>query len=444
MTPASAPEPAASRGARRLRLPDGLGEALWLWLVLRLGLGLLGVFFWAQLQIATPCHFELAMNGWGTPPPLAEEGAAFPLVGVWQRWDACWYTKIAAYGYEPGTDSANFWPLTPLAIGVVSIPLGGNVALGGLVMAGIAYVLAITGLFRLVKHDFDEPLARRTVLFISVAPAAFFLFAPFTEAPFLAAAVWAIYGARTRHWGIAALAAFVAGLTRIQGIFLVLPLAWEAWCAWRERSMATAGAALVGEAADGPEPVEPAVELDGALSEPLPEPTPAGPTRRRVPALASIVAVVAPLVAFGSFLAFTSAWMGTTPLQTQAIWGGNSFHPTWEVIDAALRWIIEKRDGLQALNLAALLLFIVAVIAGVKALPLSYSLFAIPQVTLIAIRIQPTPLTSTTRLLEVVFPAFVVFAIWMDGRRREVTWTVISTMTLAALVWLFAKGDWVA
>jgi hypothetical protein len=409
-----APDPLEEpRPSRRPHLPEGLGEALWLWLVLRLGLGFLGVFFWAQMQIAGPCHFELAMNDWGTPPPLASEGAEFPLVGVWQRWDACWYTKIAASGYEPGTDSANFWPLTPVAIRAASIPLGGDVALGGLVMAGLAYLIAITGLFRLVKHDYDEPLARRTVLFISVAPAAFFLFAPFTEAPFLAATVWAIYGARTRHWGIAALAAFIAGVTRIQGIFLVLPLAWEAWCAWHER-------------------------LDPALSRP------AGPTRRGLVVAASIFATVAPLLAFGSFMAFTAVWMGTTPLQTQAIWGGNSFHPTWEVIDAALRWTIEKHDALQGLNLAAMLLFIVAVIAGIRALPLSYSLLAIPQVALIAIRIQPTPLTSTTRLLEVVFPAFVVFAIWMNGRRREISWTVISTMILTALVWLFAKGDWVA
>ena len=56
-----------------------------------------------------------------------------------------------------------------------------------------------------------------------------------------------------------------------------------------------------------------------------------------------------------------------------------------------MRWIIEHHDPLQALNLGMLLLFIVLVVAGVRLLPISYSLLAIPQVALIAIRIQPTP-----------------------------------------------------
>jgi hypothetical protein len=342
------------------------------------------------------------MKDWGSVPPLASGMPEFPLVGVWQRWDACWYSKIATFGYVPGTDSANFWPLTPLSMGIVGRLLGGDVALAGLTVAGISYVIAITGLFRLVRRDFNEPLARRTVLFISIAPAAFFLFAPFTEAPFLAATVWAVLAARERRWWLAALAAFLAGVTRIQGLFLVLPLAWEAFCAWREGD------------------------------------------RHRLPALGSIVAVIAPAAAFASFLAFSAAVMGTTPLQTQAIWGGNSFHPTWEVVDAAVRWTIDKHDALQALNLFTLLLFMVAVVAGLRMLPVAYSLLAVPQIALIAVRIQPTPLTSTTRLVEVVFPAFVVFAIWMNGRRREISWTVISTLLLGALVWLFVKGDWVA
>ena len=123
-------------------------------------------------------------------------------------------------------------------------------------------------------------------------------------------------------------------------------------------------------------------------------------------------------IGFGSFLLATAAITGRTPLDTQDVWGGKNFHPPWEVVDASLRWIIEHHDSLQALNLAMLLLFLVLVVVGVRRLPVSYSLLAIPQVVLIAIRIQPTPLTSTARLLEVVFPAFVVIALATGGRRR--------------------------
>ena len=91
-------------------------------------------------------------NGWQTIPPLADQGSAFPLVGVWQRWDACWYTKIATFGYEPAENSVNFWPMFPVLTGLVGRLVRGPMALGGLVVAGVAYIVAMIGLRRLVAR----------------------------------------------------------------------------------------------------------------------------------------------------------------------------------------------------------------------------------------------------------------------------------------------------
>ncbi len=404
---ASDPPPARPPARRfgHLAVPAGLSEGLWLLVLMRVGLGLFAIFVWAHVSIPPPCHFELALDHWKTNPPLANSGIEFPLVGVWQRWDACWYSKVATFGYEAGEDSIAFWPLLPALMHVVAWPLGGDVALSGLIVVGFFYVLAVIGLYRLVTRDFSEPVAQRTVLFITIAPAALFLFAPFTEAPFLALSVWTILAARERRWLLAAFVGLLAGLTRIQGVFLVLPLAWEAWCAWRERRASGAG--------------------------PL-------------PAAASLVALAAPLVGFVSFFAATSIVVGRTPLDAQQVWGGTNFHPSWEVVNASLNWIIAHHDPVQAINLAMLLLFVGLVAAGLPRLPVSYSLLAIPQVVLLAIRIQPTPLTSTSRYLEVVFPAFVVVALVTEGRRRAVTWGVLSLLALAALTWLFVNGEWVA
>src|SRR3954471_13771136 len=117
---------------------------------MRLGLFLVAAFLVLHRGVPGPCHFELARNGWLTIPPLADEGPAFPLVGVWQRWDACWYTKIATYGYEPAELSVNFWPMFPVFTAIVAIPLAGAVALGGLIVSAVAYVAAMIGLYRLV------------------------------------------------------------------------------------------------------------------------------------------------------------------------------------------------------------------------------------------------------------------------------------------------------
>jgi hypothetical protein len=63
----------------------------------------------------------------------------------------------------------------------------------------------------LIARDFEPVVARRTVLLISIFPSAFFLFAPFTEALFLALAVWCIAMARERRWLLAGALGFLAG-----------------------------------------------------------------------------------------------------------------------------------------------------------------------------------------------------------------------------------------
>jgi Dolichyl-phosphate-mannose-protein mannosyltransferase len=401
-----------SSGSWLDRLPGGFIDAVALFFTLRIALGLVAAYLWWKGGLPGPCHFELARNGWLTTPPLADQGLEFPLAGVWQRWDACWYGKIATFGYEPAEMSANFWPLFPVLTGGVARVIGGSVAVAGLVVSAISYVAAMTGLFRLVARDFDPVTARRTVLILSIFPSAFFLFAPFTEALFLALAVWSIAMARERRWLLAGSLALLAALTRIQGVFLVLPLAWEAlaaagltaWRPWREWRLPTVDAGAL---------------LRGGL------------------------ASIGPLAGFVGFFAFSAIVAGETPLDTQDAWGGKQFFPPWEVVDAAWRWTLEHHDPLQFLNLALLVLFVVLLAIGLFRLPVAYSLFAIPQVALLATRIQPTPLTSTNRYLLVVFPAFVILAL-IPWRRARLAWAITSTLFLAVLLQAFLMGDYVA
>jgi hypothetical protein len=136
---------------------------------------------------------------------------------------------------------------------------------------------------------------------------------------------------------------------------------------------------------------------------------------------------------------------GQTPLDTQEAWGGTNFHPPWEVVDASWRWALEHHDPLQLLNLATLLLFAFVALLGLRQVPVAYSLYAIPQILILATRIQPTPLTSTARYLLVVFPVFVVLALvpprwgWL-----RFGWAVVSIMLLGLLVADFIRGNYVA
>ena len=394
------------------RLPPGLTDALALFLTMRFVLGVVVLYLWWRGGLPGPCHFELARNGWMTIPPLADNGAEFPLVGVWQRWDACWYSKIAAFGYEPRELSVTFWPLFPVLAGSVARLVGGSVALGGMIVSAIAYLAAMVGLYRLVARDTDDETACRTMILITIFPSAFFLFAPFTEALFLALAVWTMTLARERRWLLAAILGGLAGLTRIQGVFLALPIGWEAlaaagltvWRPWRELRL---------------------------------------PTVAWGPLVRGLLASFGPLVGFASFLAYTAAIAGQTPLDTQDAWGGKEFFPPWDVVAAAWHWAVDRADPLQFLNLVVLIVFGALLVVAAKRLPFAYTLFALPQFILLATRIQPTPMTSTTRHVLVLFPAFVVVAL-IPWRRARLAWAIASILFLAILLREFQTGTFVA
>lgn len=386
-----------------------VAEAVGLFFALRIGLSLLGAL------IATrggwgPCHFEEALNGWQTMPELLREGPAFPLAGIWERWDACWYMKIATFGYEPGERSVAFFPLFPGAVRAVGSVTALPYPVAGLLVSGAAYVAAMAGLLRLVAATHGLRIARWTMRYLSLFPAAFFLFAPFSEALFLAAAVWCLVFARARQWTPAIVLATLAGLTRAQGLLLVLPLAWETWLAARE------------------------IRAEGGL--------------RTLPVLRrqalSVVATIAPALAFAGYALAAGALTGETPYDAQSLWGGTQFHPPWEVAAASASWALERGDGIQALNLAALLGAAALLVAGARRLPLTYSLYAWPPLLLIATRIQPTPLTSTTRYLVVLFPVFIVAALLTERAWLRQAWLVVSALLLGVLATLFLQGDFVA
>ena len=410
---------------------------LGLFVTLRVVLGVLGALLWYTNKLPGPCHFELALDGWTVFPPLDDQGIAFPLVGVWERWDGCWYTNIAANGYVM-KDSVSFWPLYPAFASFAGQLLGGDIALGGMIVNGVAYVLAMVGLVRLVRLDFGRRVADRTVLFISVFPAAFYFFAPFSEAVFLASAVWAIYGARQHLWLVAGVAAMLAGFSRIQGIFLMLPIGWEAVRYWWLRGLPPTDEAESRRFA-GWNFAHGRARVAGVLAR-LPH--------WRVPAwpdlLAPVLAVALPLLAFATFMVYAKSVTGQTPFESQSLWGGTNYHAPWETLTVAWNWAAEHHEVVVLLNVVVLAGFLVGIVVGLFRLPLSYSLFAAPQVLIAAIRIQPTPLTSTLRLMLVVFPVFVLISLGCKDRRIERAWLLLSTVLLAYLVSLYFQGDFVA
>ncbi len=159
------------------------------------------------------------------------------LLEPWVHQDTKYYVSIAERGYRLDDGTAQFHPLYPWLGRVVGTVLGGNMLLGLLVVSSLCTLGALALLYRLALLDTDAATARRATLFLALTPAAVMLFAPYTEPLFLLCSIGCLLLARQGRWWWAGLAGGLAALTRQQGIFLLVPLAYELWVAaggrWR-------------------------------------------------------------------------------------------------------------------------------------------------------------------------------------------------------------------
>ena len=147
------------------------------------------------------------------------------LVDVWLRWDAVHYMNLAWGGYEnAGAADMNFWPLYPYLVRLIQSVLRDETVLTGLIVSTAAAIAAAVYLWKLARYLFnDRALANWTVLLWVIYPTSFFLVAPYTDGLFAALAAAALWNISQRKWIAAGILGALAGLTRSQGILLIVP-----------------------------------------------------------------------------------------------------------------------------------------------------------------------------------------------------------------------------
>ena len=128
-------------------------------------------------------------------------GPASPLtiiINMFYHWDAPHYVSIAENGYVNTGDPANFivfFPLYPALIRLFTVDFN-YASLSALIISNVSSLVAFAYLYKLAKLEFNESVALKAVLFLSVFPTAYFLSAPYTEGLFFALAIACIYYAR--------------------------------------------------------------------------------------------------------------------------------------------------------------------------------------------------------------------------------------------------------
>ena len=199
-------------------------QPLLLWLMLR-GMTSLVAAFVSTLRPLTELEKTVPLF-----PPSSPLGdwITRALLSPWLRWDAEWYQRIVVQGYHPTDGTAQFHPLYPwLATTLANVGIHPLLCL--LIVSGISGIALFYVLEHCANLDLSPNESRLAMISFAFAPPAFVLFAPYSEATFLLFAVLCIFWARKHAWWLAGLAGGLATLTRQQGIFLLLPLAWELW-----------------------------------------------------------------------------------------------------------------------------------------------------------------------------------------------------------------------
>jgi Mannosyltransferase (PIG-V) len=168
------------------------------------------------------------------------------LINLPARWDAGWYLQIAAHGYRWDPDyrmqqNVAFFPALPMLMRAGGRLLGGDelaTLWAGVLISNAVFVMALVYLFRLARaQGTGDERGALAVWLVSAYPFAVFFGAVYTEALFLLSSVAAFWHASAGRWGRVAVWGLLAGLTRPNGAFLSVPLAYLACAeAWRART----------------------------------------------------------------------------------------------------------------------------------------------------------------------------------------------------------------
>lgn len=140
------------------------------------------------------------------------------------NFDGIFYIRIALNGYSQYEQA--YFPLYPVLIRFITPITGNNPIIAGVLISHIAFFIAIFLLYQYLKL---ERIHHRHIwwilIFLLFYPTSFFFGVMYTESLFLLLFVLTLFFLKRKIYMLAFVFAYLAGLTRITGIFLVIPIA---------------------------------------------------------------------------------------------------------------------------------------------------------------------------------------------------------------------------
>lgn len=149
------------------------------------------------------------------------------LVWIWANFDGRHFLNIVENGYR--NFNFAFFPLYPILIKFLDEHLLFNSPYGGILISLVSFFLATIVIYKIIRLDYGEKVARLSIILVSFFPLSFFYQAVYSDALFLLCSTTSFYFARRGNWLLAGLFGGLTTLTRLAGLAL-LPALFIEWC----------------------------------------------------------------------------------------------------------------------------------------------------------------------------------------------------------------------
>lgn len=167
-----------------------------------------------------------------------QEGITFSdFLEAWKRWDSAHYLRIAEEGYSGAVENGQhlflvFFPLYPWLIRTLHLLIS-DYRLSGIIISVVCYGIGNVYLDKIMRIEYGKEDAENAAAALAVFPFSFFFGAIMTESLYFAIMAAFFYYLRKHRFGDAALAGFLACLTKMQGMLLSFAVVGELFYSYR-------------------------------------------------------------------------------------------------------------------------------------------------------------------------------------------------------------------
>lgn len=345
-----------------------------------------------------------------------------PFMNRHVSWDSEFYLSIAVTGYDdsavrlvqiPGHKPLSmnyaFFPLYPLMIRALSLPLRvfglGDIAtatLAGVIVALVGALGGMIALYELVRDELGEGGGVRTAFYLLIFPSGFFLAQVYAEGLFIALAFGSLALAARGRLTWAAILAGLAVWARSIGVLLLIPLALG-WLRQLPHQPSVNGRALA---------------------------------RGSVLLIPALAFAVWWLALGDQFRLVEDHWFGRSPTDWERTRQG--WQVAWDSLRSAKT--IGQMRAYYALEFASILLALLACLLTLRRYP-GPALFGLAVLAVTAGSGAPQ---SLIRYVLVVPSVFITAGRWGRSGIFDRAWTTVSLLLMGLLVTLFTFDMWVA